>query len=154
MILTPLMQYSYWQVVLSTGRILSELDIVSNQQIQGKRAADWTLDLISTGDISKVTEIHLISPGYHPAILKITEPGTAFQFKNASVLAMGETGRQLEAQIIGRVDDKVTGACTCYIWDRVLGLGKYGSNINRFGTWRPGIAPIGALSQEVMGLKL
>jgi len=157
MLLTPLLQNSYWQVTLSTGRRLSEMDVVSSPLQGSERPADWTLDLVTTGDILKVKELCLIYPGWftRPAILKITEPGTAFQFKTASAMAFGANGRQLEAQVIGRITNKETGACECYIWDRHLGLIGYQSNVRTFGSWDPGrIAPIGELSQNVIGLRL
>jgi hypothetical protein len=163
MLLTPLLQQSYWQVVLSTGRRLSERDILSNPQTQEphpRRPADWTLDLISTDDILKVKEVHLIYPGFltRPAALKIMEPGTVFQFKTASAMAFGANERRMEAQVIGRIDDKATGECTCWIWDRVLGLISYKTNIGMgdktFGSWHPRIAPIQSLAHSVIGLRL
>jgi hypothetical protein len=156
-LITPLLQQSYWQVVLTTGRRLSEMEECQNINTGAKRPADWTLDLLTTGDIMKVKELCLIYPGWftRPAILKITEPGTCFQFKTASAMALGAYGRQMEAQTIGRILNKEEGTCECFTWDRKLGLLSYASNIHNFGTWDPGrIAPIGALSQNVIGLKL
>src|SRR5258708_25522014 len=119
MLLTPFLQESYWRVIFDTGRQLSERDLVASQ-----RPADWTLDLVTTGDILRVRELHLIYPGFftRAAALKIVEPGTAFQFKTGGLTVEGDgtQSRQIFAQVIGRVDDKQTGDCTCWIWDHKL----------------------------------
>ena len=49
-------------------------------------------------------------------MIPIIEDGTAFQFKTKSVHAMGAWGSQNEVQVIGRVDDKDKGDCTCFIY--------------------------------------
>lgn len=123
---------------------------------RGERLVDWTLDLSATGDLKRVKEVRLICPGlFTHGVLKFKESQTAFQFKNSSAVHDGQRQyRVLEAQVIGRVTDKVTGDCDCFIWDRTIGLFKYQSNIRSFGAWRPGIAPIGELSQNVLGLSL
>jgi hypothetical protein len=152
-LLRPLvLSSSYWRVTLASGRIVSEWSLFP---LQGGRDADWTLDLLTTGDILKVRELTLVCPGFKVGQLAITEPGTAFQFKTASVFAQdGRMDKRIEAQVIGRVDDKERGTCTCWIWDRLLGLIPYHSNIFAFGSWREGIASIGALSQDVVGVRL
>lgn len=152
-LLRPLvMSSSYWRVTLTSGRVLSERSLFP---LQGGRDVDWTLDLLTTGDILKVRELTLVCPGFKVGRLAISEPGSAFQFKTASVFAQdGRMDKRIEAQVIGRVDDKARGTCTCWIWDRQLGLIPYHSNIFAFGSWREGIAPIGALSLDVVGLRL
>ncbi len=162
MLLTPFLQESYWRVVFDTGRTLSERDQVADPGI-GRRPADWTLDLVTTGDILRVRELHLIYPGLftRPAVLRIGEPGTAFEFKTGGLIVEGDgtQSRQIFAQVIGRVDDKASGDCTCWIWDYKLGLLQYHSNIGLgdrwFGTWDPGrIAPTKTFNLEVLGLRL
>jgi len=139
---------------MTSGKVLRETGMVKDSM--GERLVDWTLDLVSTGDLKRVKEVRLICPGILThGVLKITEKQTAFQFKNSSAVHDGERQyRILEAQVIGRIRDKLSGDCDCFIWDRTLGLFKYQSNIRAFGSWRNGIAPIGELSQNVLGLSL
>jgi hypothetical protein len=155
-LITPLSlkQYSYWEAQLTSGRVIRETQTVKDAT--GERLVDWTLDLGSTGDLRRVKEVRLICPGILThGVLKIKESQTAFQFKNSSAVHDGQRQyRILEAQVVGRVRDKVSGDCDCFIWDRTLGLFKYTSNIRNFGTWREGIAPIKELSQNVLGLSL
>lgn len=156
MLITPLSlrRYSYWETVLTSGKLIREIDMVKDSF--GERPIDWTLDLVSTGDMRRVKEVRLICPGiFTHGVLKFRESQTAFQFKNSSVIHDGmRQYRILEAQVIGRVMDKATGACDCFIWDRLLGLFKYTSNVMDFGSWHPRIAPIKELSQNVLGLRL
>lgn len=156
MFITPLSlrKYSYWEVELTSGKVIREIDLVRDSF--GKRPVDWTLDLCSTGDLKRVRELRIICPGFlvH-GVLKFRESQTAFQFKSSSAVHDGmRQYRILESQVIGRIDDKATGLCSCFIWDRMLGLFKYRSNIRDFGNWHPRIAPIHELSQDVLGLCL
>src|SRR5579871_6335530 len=93
-----LRQTAYWEVTLITGKKISgietkkvtERDRLLKPHLKGvmARSVDWTLDLVTTGDVLKIKELSVIAPGVHlPGILKITEPGTAFEFKNASAMA-------------------------------------------------------------------
>lgn len=149
----------YWRAVLTTGQKLSKYDKVYDSRVGGERELDWTLDLISTGDILKVKELHLVYPGlFRYAKLKITEPGTAFQFcrqvKGMDMSTMEMVDR-VEAQIIGRIFDKENGLCQGYIWDRVKGLMQYTDvDINAFPSWREGLMPPGELSLDVLGVRL
>lgn len=160
-----------WAVKLDSKRngvrFLSEIDWV------GSRPFDWTLDLIDTGDILDVTELWLICPpnphssAGNTARLPITEPGTAFQFKNKTL----QPGMESISLVIGRVDNKETGECTCFIYDgfrqglltpdtlfvdEATGITCHPcrTSIYRFGTWHEAVAPIGALSHAVIGLRL
>lgn len=157
----PLPDRAYWAVKRKDGTFVCELDEVSNFQ-HGRHPLDWTLDIISTGDWRNITELWLIcpptptSPGGNTARLPIQQPGTAFQLKVGhlnSTLAAGN--RTLGAQLIGRVTDWESGACECFIFDyewQALSQ-PWPSNIYRFGTWRSGIAPIGTLALDVLGLR-
>lgn len=142
---------SYWKVVLTTGKELTENKLVLDFARGGYRPIDWALDLNTTGDLLKIKELWLICPNGEQRMLSITEPGTAFQFKYRSRDILSST---IEAQCIGRVIDKENGFCECWIWDKVLGIVKYDSNINDFGMWRDGLMPLTKLSTEVMGLRL
>ena|SRR2546421_5542732 len=169
-------QRPWWKVVLTTGKEVSEHDVVFRD---GIRPVDWTLDLISTGDIYKVTEIWLMFPqelSYHTrvergnpiqqringkvgsAVIPIKERGCVFQMKVKTLdRFMGKGADTFECQIVGAVGDKETGECHCYIWDRVMGLIAYKSTVYNppgFGTWRDGIAPINNISHAVVGLDL
>lgn len=149
----------YWRAVLLTGKKLTKHLIVWDQMLGRERELDWTLDLIGTGDILKIKELHLVYPGLlRYARLKITEPGTAFQFcrqvKGIDPCS-GETVDRVEAQIIGRVFDKENGLCQGYIWDRVQGLMEYTDvSIYDFPSWRSGLMPPGKLSLDVLGVRI
>lgn len=159
------MMRSCWAVKLSDDTFLSELDTKFDLRVAGRRQFDWALDLCDTGDILKVTSLWLFGPP-SPAFpagqtrfLTIEEPGTAFQFKVANVDVMGAWGKTTINQIIGKVTDKESGACTCWIWDGVRQqIQEYQSSIYHFGSWRregpSQVAEIGALSHEVMGFRL
>lgn len=158
----------YWAVKLASGQMYSELTLMNDPSFPaGKRPFDWALDLVANGEVKRIKELFLFCPPnrYNPAgqtaRLPLLEPGTAFQFKVGfldSNLAGGT--RSFVAQVIGRVDDKETGDCTCFVWDGLACHGEgalltpFSSNVYRFGTWRPEIAPIGQISFEVQGLSL
>ena len=148
---------SYWRVVLSTGRTYSQLDM-SYDAIRGKRPIDWYLDLCATGDVLRIRELWIHTPR-GDAALKISEPGTAYQLNAAGLLldiSGSGSGRQRDAQIIGRVDDKETGQGVAFIWDvHTKQLYKdEQANVRNFAGWRPGVAPLGALALQNMGLRL
>ncbi len=168
-----LIRHSIWAAKMLDGRFLSERDWVKvgnnpddTRYPASKRPFDWTLDLVATGDIKKIAELWLLcpptkeSPLGECAKLPIVEPGTAFQLKVGFLNTTGGTGvdtrEDRAAQVIGRVDDKETGECTCFIYDsemRKLST-PWHSTIYAFGTWRDGIAPLGRLSPDVLGLSL
>lgn len=150
---------AHWRAVLITGKKLSKHQTVWDQMQGKERELDWTLDLISTGDILKIKELHLVYPGLlRKAVLKITEPGTAFQFcrqVKGMDMSTGQTVDAVEAQIIGKVTDKENGLCEGYIWDRVNGLLQYTDvSIYDFPSWRPGLMPPGKLRLDVLGVRL
>lgn len=150
---------AHWRAVLITGKKLTKHQKVYDQMLGRERELDWTLDLCSTGDILKIKELHLVYPGLlRKAVLKITEPGTAFQFCR-QVKGFDPSTSQgfdsVEAQIIGCVYDKENMLCEGYIWDRVKGLLQYEDvSINDFPSWREGLMPPGRLSLEVLGVRL
>jgi hypothetical protein len=142
---------SYWRVVLTTGRVYSELDRV--QDTLGKRPLDWYRDVCSTSDIAHIAELWLHTPA-GPVALKITERNSAYIF-NSSVMSM-VYGKSPVAQIIGRVDDKATGTGIAFIWD-VTQQQMYKdeqASVLDFKAWRPGIADVGALAIHNMGVTL
>lgn len=143
---------SFWRVILTTGRAYSELDMVDDP-IRGRRPLDWYLDMVSCGDVARITELWLHTPGGDVA-LKITEPYSAYIF-NSSFMSMID-GRSKIAQIIGRVDDKEAGTGIAFIWD-IAQQQIYRddqASVRDFAPWRPGIARVGALALENMGVKL
>jgi hypothetical protein len=171
-IISPfLIDEAFWCVRLQDGRFLSERDMVRDGNLlegdlplhrASKRPFDWTLDLVSTGDIKRVRELWLLCPPSlgnplgQTAKLPVVEPGTIFQFKVAYLDgSVAGTLRSRSSQLIGRVTDKVSGDCECFVWD--VGLQKLGiwhSNVYKMGTWREEIAPINALAHDVLGLSL
>lgn len=150
---------AYWAVKLKDGSWVCELDPVTNFRRAEQRTLDWSLDIVGTGDVKRIDELWLFcprsktSPGGNTARLKITEPGTAF------VLKVGHVSierRQATAVMIGRVENKLTGDCVCFIWDSVMKAMSqpWYSNVYHLGTWREGVAPLGRLAFDVVGLDL
>jgi hypothetical protein len=128
---------------------------------------DWTLDLITTGDILRIEQLWMFcprnptSPNGNTATLffKPEEAGTAFLFNISQQSMYG----RMDHKIIGKVYDRQNGDCACFIWDDFYKCmsSPWHTNIYKFGTWRAsvpgkpgGIAPIGELSQETIGLRL
>lgn len=145
---------SYWRVVLASGKVISE-DDMSFDLLRGRRPVDWALDIVGAGDIKNIKELHLITPE-GDACMPIGEPYTAFQFKRGTVMMFSGCQRIMNAQIIGRVDDKETGACTAVIWDvqeQKLYVDHL-TTVHNFSAWREGVAAVGALSLEIVGVRL
>jgi hypothetical protein len=153
---------AYWAVKLSNDKWCSEIDQRFEPRNGLIRPFDWSLDLVDTGDIANVKELWLFCPPniHNPlgstARLPIVEPNTAFQFKIGNSYAFGADGRELQSQIIGRVVDKETGDCEFFAWDAPLKVmsSPMKNNIYNFTSWRPGIANLGELSLDVLGVKL
>lgn len=154
-----LLSRSIWAVELASGRFYTERSMMRDPII-GKRPFDWTLDLVATGDIKLVKQLILYCPPTpdfrmgQVARLPILEPYTAFQFKVATLDGF-EGINQTQSQVIGRVLDKASGLCECFIWDVGLKqMGMFETSVYDFASWRDGIAHIGALSHDPLGLRL
>src|SRR5687767_4806805 len=153
---------AYWGAKLSDGSWRCELDERHEIRTASMRPFDWTLDMVDTGDVLKIKELWLfcpptpLSPLGNTARLPIKEPGTALQFKVGNLFEMGAVGRNVAGRIIGRVDNKETGECTCFIWDEELRVmsAPWRSNVYNFGSWRDGIAPQGRLNLDTLGVRL
>jgi hypothetical protein len=152
---------SFWSVLLTTNKRLNEHQLIPTLRagVKGLRKLDWGDDLVSTGDIKRVKEITLHCPDGRTAVLEIPESGTAFQFKTKSMNMLGAGDTGLEFQVIGRVLDKLSGACECFAWDYRPKAGEehlvaYRSTIYQFGMWRDSCTPLGALGLDVHGFKL
>lgn len=154
---------SWWHVELSTNKVWSQLDTVCDP-IRGKpdkkyqRSLDWYLDLVATGDVKRIKVIALHTPK-GDAALRIDEPGTVYQLNAAGLLldmGAGSAGRQRDAQIIGRIDDRETGTGIAYIWDVPMQqmYKDEQANVHDFQGWRPGIQALGRLAIQNMGLSL
>lgn len=175
--------FPFWVVKLDNSKLISERDWVKNEagvplpdwhkhlltpqeaeRWQGvKRPIDWSLDIVGSGDIRRVKELWLlcppsrVSPTGNTARLPVVVPCGVFQFKVANVdSTIVAAERTQVAQVIGRIDDALTGDCTCFIWDREMGglVANYQTNFFQFQPWRDGIAPIRHLNQDVLGVRL
>jgi hypothetical protein len=152
---------SYWQVTLTSGKTFHEGQFVFDF-IHGSRNISWTNDIVSSGDSRNISELVLCTPEGN-VNLPILEPYTAFQLQRGTAsLLTGE--RIVNCQIIGRVDDKDTGACTAIIWDAIgediedgtkkhLYIDHF-TTIKNFKKWRSNVADIGAISLDVVGVRL
>jgi hypothetical protein len=143
---------SYWRVVLKTGRSYSELDSVQDETL-GKRRLDWFRDLVATNDTARIAQLWLHTPRGDVA-LKITEPNTAY-ISNGNLMSL-VSGKSRISQIIGRVDDKAAGLGIAFIWDIPMQQVYKDEQacVLDFAPWRPGIARIGRLAIENMGVVL
>lgn len=142
---------SYWSVKLRSGRVYRELDVVDSDLLRGRRQLDWYQDIVATGDVARIAELWLHTPLGEVAI-RIVEPYTAYIF-NSSIM---QFGRSKVAQVIGRVDDKDTGTGIAFIWDIAMQqiYRDDQASVRDFAAWRPGIAKVGALAVENMGVRL
>lgn len=152
---------AYWSLVLTSGKEWSEHSLVGSLRKgqAGLRQLDWGDDIVSTGDVHRVKEITLHCPDGRTATLEIADGMEPFQFKTKSLDMIGYNGIGLEYMVIGRVVDKVSGRCECFVWDYRPKPGEphlvaYKSSIYRFGGWRDTVTPIGALGLEVQGFRL
>lgn len=154
---------AYWAARLDTDEWLCEARTHVDLYRGTERYFEWYEDLVCNEDVLRVKELWLLcppsrlSPMGNTARLPIVEPGTAFDLKVASVsTTLAATWRVLEAHIIGRVEDKASGACTCFIWDdryQVM-TEPYHTNIRHFGRWRPNLPDFGEVAWEKMGVRL
>lgn len=148
---------SYWKVTFHSGRELSELDTrtyVDHEQVIRVRAVEWLEDLVGSGDLKNVKEVLLCTPD-GTAHLTITEPYTAFQLSRGTLSAL--TGERIKnCQIIGRIDDKASGAATAYVWDvQEQALYQVVFNIHDgLPSWREGVIPVGVLNLKAMDVRL
>ena len=179
---------SYWAVKLNTGEWVCEARVKTDLYRGEERHYDWSNDLVANEDVLKITELWLLcppsktSPLGNTARLEITEPGTAFQFKIATADSnVASTSRSLQAHVIGRLDNKENGDCTCFIYDPVqdglltpetkiydplahdhIKRDKNGNivyagktNITDFHSWRPGsLAHLGRLELRTIGVRV
>lgn len=180
---------SFWAVKLSTGEWVSEARVKFDIYTGEYRYFDWSNDLVATGDVKKIKEIWLFCPpGKHApmgntAHIPIIEPGTAFQFKVGMVDSnIVVSSKSVQAHVIGRIDNKETGDCTCFIYDPIEDglltpeteiydknntesgfrrLNQDGSiatvgktNITRFHSWRESLGFVGNVEFQNLGIKL
>jgi hypothetical protein len=151
---------SYWRVTLTTGKIINEGQL-SFDFLRGTRNVAWLEDIVGSGDYKNIREITLCTPEGE-VTLPIFEPYTAFQLQRGTTnLFTG--GRIANCQIIGRLEDRESGACTAVIWDmqgeqQTNGTCKHlyidhSTTVRAFSAWREGVAPIGTLDYKVVGLR-
>jgi hypothetical protein len=148
---------SYWAVKLVDNRWRCELDGVPDFRTGTSRDLDWSLDIVGSGENNRIKELWMFcpktvhSPLGNTAMLKISERGTAFVLKAGNFSLYGKKPLAL---IIGQVTDKLTGDCQCFIWDEYLRVmsSPFKTNVKNFSSWRDGVAPIGELSTDVLGL--
>lgn len=151
---------SYWSLLLDSGK-----EVIEGQHsfdlLRGIRSVDWYLETASTTDCAHIKEITLHTPAGIVTLAAHTNthggvvPYSIFQFKQGTLpLFSGE--KSFNAQIIGRVDDKETGACTCAVWnalDKMLHM-SHVTNIHNFSSWRRGTPHLGAINYAAMGVRL
>ena len=154
---------AWWAVRLKGDEWVCEARTHTDPYTGQERHFEWYEDLVQNDDVKDIIELWLFCPPNHlsplgnTARLPIIEPFTAFNFKIAHATSnFIETWRGCEAHIIGRVDSKATGDCTCLIWDEKYQMltQPWQTNIHNFGSWRSDLAPRGPLAFEKMGVRL
>lgn len=117
---------AFWAAKFTNGEWMCNANTVRDIEGDGYRFVQWKQDIVDTGEQKNITELWLFCPPHpsHPdgctAHLSMTRPGTAFQFY-ITEQANKRGKRPIQASVIGRVDD-ADGKCTCYAWDKALGL--------------------------------
>jgi hypothetical protein len=145
---------SHWEAELTSGKVLNEREAKTDLLKGVTRLVDWSLDIVSTGDVRHIKQLRMYCPDGQVVALDITEPGTAFQLKVGNAM-IGGGGHSMIAQVIGHVANKETGECECYVWDwRRRDAFAWSSNVYAMGTWSESIMPIGALAFNVLGIDL
>ena len=153
---------SYWAVRLDNDEWLCEARVHTDLYKGVERQFEWYEDLVANGDCMRIKELWLLcppnvlSPLGNTARLPITEPGTAFDFKVATAdSSFTNTWKTQEAHIIGRVDNKETGDCTCFIWDERYSVlcQPYRTNTHKFGRWRENLPDFGEVAVEKAGVR-
>lgn len=138
MMVLPTTAYSSWSARLKSGTVYDE-----------RNGVDWD-HLVRSGDVREIAELTLHCPTGQTRTLDISEPGTAFQLKRASVM---NGVHMRSAHIIGRIDDLNTGMCTAHIWDTFTGLvEEFHTCFDHFEAWRFGIEAPGELSRTAQGM--
>lgn len=154
--LTTFRNDTFWRVTLATGKQITEGQI-SFDFLRGTRSIDWHLDIASTNDCKQIKAIALCTPE-EEVTLHVSgtppEPYCVFQFKQGTKLLLRK-GNIVNAHIIGRVDDKRTGDCTAIIWDALeKKVYTHTTTIYHFSAWRQGVADIGPINYQAMGVRL
>jgi hypothetical protein len=125
-----------------------------------KNTFDWTLDVVTTNDVLRIEELWLFCPKTPTApqgstgVLRFRQEdkGTAFHF---NVSKMSQNGR-VDCKIIGQVINRATTECIFHVWDgqTYQFYPHRRTTVNNFQAWREGIADLGAMSHEIIGLRL
>jgi hypothetical protein len=144
---------SYWKARLSNGRVLCELDTVTDFRQARTRKVEWLEDLIGSGDLRKVVEVVLCTPD-GDVHLPIERPYSVFQL-NQGVASLFDGERTKTCQIIGRVEN-TEGDCTAVIWDALEErlYPEFHTNVLRFEPWRKGVARLGEINLDILGITL
>jgi hypothetical protein len=165
---------SYWAVHLKDPDVWRcEMDTVTDLRIGGQRNLDWTLDLASTGDWKRITELWMIcpptaiSPAGNTARLPITVPGTAFQLKVGFLDSnIGQSLKRQVAQMIGRVVNEETGECEVWCYDygaqalivheldgvTVPQEGNHMLKQKAYGPWKTNVYNVGTWRPNIPGM--
>lgn len=154
---------SYWQVKLDSGKSFSELDnsshfvrdVLTMALVARTRSVEWLEDVVGAGSCAHIQSLTLVTPA-GKATVETNEPYSVFQLKRG-IFALTDGTRHMEAQIIGKLLNRTTGACIAHIWDcrhQIL-IRNFETTVRDFASWMPGtvIAP-GQLAYEIVGIRV
>jgi hypothetical protein len=132
-----------------------EPDPTYGHMVARKRKIEWREDIVASGDCAHIQELHLVTP-QGDAYLLLSEPHTAIQMSRGTLLPLHGGIRIKNMQLIGRVDNRETGACTAVIWDvqEQKLYPDFQTTVKDFAAWRDGVIPVGAMNTDVMGVRL
>lgn len=154
---------AYWAVKLKNDIWVCEARVKKDEKTGLDRNFEWYEDLVANDDVKDITELWLfcpankLSPLGNTARIPIIDPYSAFSFKRSHVSSnLVHSWKQHEFHVIGRVLDKQTGDCFCFIWDDKYQVmtEPYYTSIFNFKKWRSDMHEIGPLAYEKMGVRL
>ncbi len=152
----------YWAVKLDddtwVSEAVSKIDLVRGIE----RLTDWSADVVANDLTSRIRELWMFCPASRLAPtgntvrVPILPEQRAIQFKNGSFDTTIVAGKKMmAAMIVGRLDDRASGECTCFVWDcqqQALYV-NWKTNLYRpFGKWREDGPPVPALSPAALGI--
>jgi hypothetical protein len=144
---------SYWKAKLKNGKTLCELDTVTDIQNARVRRVEWLEDVIGSDDLGRIVEVILCSP-QGDVHIPVVRPHGAFQL-NQGMVSLLDNQKIKTAQIVGSIENDA-GDCVVAIWDALEQrlYPEFRTNVYQFGAWRNGVAPLGRLNIEALGVRL
>ncbi len=152
---------AFWGIEVENGGWYTQLHHLVDVAAAQERELRWYDDLVATSDVLRIKELWLFCPRSKETPwgaecgLKITEKGTAFHCAGRAINV--GTGRGYPTfTLVGRVNDKDTGACELYVWDALVRrcYHHYANVREEITQWREGGPLVGRLALDRVGLRI